>query len=35
MQNSHNYILHPMYPEFNKLVKVIKVERLEIDARLI
>lgn len=34
LQTSYNYILNPRFPQFNKLIKVIKVRRLEIDTRL-
>ncbi|MEO8853350.1 MAG: RES family NAD+ phosphorylase [Ginsengibacter sp.] len=35
MENSYNFILNPVYPGFYNLVKVIKVNRLEIDKKLI
>ena len=35
MQNSYNYILNPLYPEFYKLVKVINVQKLEVDKRFL
>ncbi|CAN5279262.1 RES family NAD+ phosphorylase [soil metagenome] len=34
MENSYNFILNPLYPDYYNLVKVIKVEKLAIDKRL-
>ena len=35
MENSYNFILNPLYLDYYDLVKVIKVQKLEIDKRLI
>ncbi len=34
MHHSYNYILNPLYPGYYDLVKVIKVNLLEVDKRL-
>lgn len=34
MENSYNYILNPLYPDYYNLVKVSKVQKLAIDKRL-
>lgn len=34
MENSYNFILNPQYPNYYNLVKVVKVQKLEIDKRL-
>jgi len=35
MPNEYNYILNPLYPGYNILVKVIDVEYLKVDGRLL
>ncbi len=35
MPNEYNYILNPLYPDYNNLVKVLNVENLSVDGRLI
>ncbi len=35
MQRLYNYVLNPCFPGFYKLIKVINVQKLEIDTRLI
>lgn len=34
MPGEYNYILNPLYPHFHKYVKVIEVEPLDVDKRL-
>jgi RES domain-containing protein len=35
MQNSYNYILNPLYEGYYKFVKVINVQKLDIDKRIL
>ena len=35
MENSYNFILNPLYPNYYDLVKVVSVQKLDIDKRLI
>ncbi len=35
MPNEYNYILNPLYPDYNNLVKVVGVEDYDMDARLL
>ncbi len=34
MPDEYNFVLNPLYPDFNKLVRITRVDRLEVDQRL-
>ncbi len=34
MPDEYNLVLNPLFPDFNKLVKITRIDRLEVDQRL-
>ena len=34
MPEEYNLVLNPLYPDFNKLVRITRIDRLEVDQRL-
>ena len=34
MPDEYNLVLNPLFPDFNKLIKIIGIDRLEVDQRL-